>query len=412
MENNSYQTPPQDNYYQNLYNMFGGYNPILDKKACDIRRLAMFAGGACIVYILLQNLFVVFLSFMGLVGKYQRDVVFQNCANIICQVFSMLIPFFFVYYKSSEDEKNRIMIFDRPKDIKLSTLAVCAGLAICLCSNFIGNIILSLFSVSGVEFSSGSENAPVGTGILGYISMILGYAFIPALIEEFTFRGVILQPLRKYGDRFAIVMSAILFALMHGNMVQAPVALIAGIALGYFCIATGSIWTSIAIHFSNNLVSTLLTIYYEVNPVDEASNSDFPIYIIVSAIIAIGVAAFFTFRRMNEFKTVKGDSEINSKMKARLYLCAPTVVLCIVYSLYTTLSLQQTSKFTGVVLLVALIVAIAVIIVKSINRINADTRFNLSGKYTASKIFIIISAIALSFLVLTLSLAGRINIVQ
>ena len=64
--------------------------------------------------------------------------------------------------------------------------------------------------------------------------------------------------LRKYGDKFALLASALVFAVMHGNLVQAPFALIAGFGLGYLSIKTGTIWTGIAIHAANNLISVIV----------------------------------------------------------------------------------------------------------------------------------------------------------
>lgn len=405
MDYNNYQTQPGDIYNQNIYNMFGGYNPIIDKKAHHILRLGMYAGGACLVYVLLQNVGVIILSSLGLMKLYGSDAVTQNCINIFFHVFCLLLPFLFVYVKSSEEDKKSILAFDKPKSLKLSGLAVFAGLAVCLGSNFVGNTILTLFDIVGIDFSSGSENNPAASGFLGVLTTILSYAVIPALVEEFAFRGVVLQPLRKYGDKLAIVVSAAIFAFMHGNMVQAPVAFISGLALGYFCIATGSIWTSIGIHFANNLVSAFISLYY-----DNSSNpTDFVVYVVIFAIIAIGVAAYLTFRRINTGKLRKINSSFKSGLKASIYLCCPTVVLSIVYSIYSTLLLQKTSSLTGAALLIALVVTISVIISRRINVIKNDTRFKLGGIFTASKIFIIISAIALSFMVLALFLAGGVT---
>lgn len=84
---------------------------------------------------------------------------------------------------------------------------------------------------------------------------------LPALIEEFTYRGVVLVSLRPFGDRFAIVVSALLFGLLHRNMVQFPNAFLLGLALGYFMVKTNSIWTSMAIHFLNNFLIVLFALF-------------------------------------------------------------------------------------------------------------------------------------------------------
>ena len=72
-----------------------------------------------------------------------------------------------------------------------------------------------------------------------------------------------MQSLRRYGDRFAVIMSSFVFALMHGNMVQIPFAFIAGIALGYAVIKTGSLWTGIIVHFINNSMAVLSMVAFD-----------------------------------------------------------------------------------------------------------------------------------------------------
>ena len=45
--------------------------------------------------------------------------------------------------------------------------------------------------------------------------------------------------------------------MLHGNLIQAPFALIAGIGIGYAVCITGSLWTGVLIHFCNNAYSVL-----------------------------------------------------------------------------------------------------------------------------------------------------------
>jgi membrane protease YdiL (CAAX protease family) len=76
--------------------------------------------------------------------------------------------------------------------------------------------------------------------------------------EEFIFRGVILQNLRKFGNGFAVVLSALLFSLVHGNLVQMPLAFIMGLFFGFLVIEFNSIWVTIIMHFTVNTFSVLI----------------------------------------------------------------------------------------------------------------------------------------------------------
>ena len=60
-----------------------------------------------------------------------------------------------------------------------------------------------------------------------------------------------------------IVMTAILFALVHGNPAQMPNALLVGLLLGWLCYRSGSIVPGLVVHFVNNTTAYVL---YNLNP--------------------------------------------------------------------------------------------------------------------------------------------------
>lgn len=74
--------------------------------------------------------------------------------------------------------------------------------------------------------------------------------------EELMFRGVILRRLSTVSQRFAIVMSAVIFGLMHGNLIQAILGFIVGLVLGYAAVKTDSLILPIAGHIFINTCAT------------------------------------------------------------------------------------------------------------------------------------------------------------
>lgn len=95
-----------------------------------------------------------------------------------------------------------------------------------------------------LEQVSGSSNT---------FSMFLYASILAPIWEELLFRGCILRGLRPFGKRFAVLGSALLFGLFHGNLLQAPYALVVGLLLGYVTVEYSIVW-SIALHMFNNLV--------------------------------------------------------------------------------------------------------------------------------------------------------------
>ena len=82
-------------------------------------------------------------------------------------------------------------------------------------------------------------------------------AIIPAVAEEYFFRGAICKSLTVYGKGTAIAVSAVLFALMHANVEQLIYAFVAGALLAWIYVETKSIVFPILVHFLNNAIPAL-----------------------------------------------------------------------------------------------------------------------------------------------------------
>ena len=95
----------------------------------------------------------------------------------------------------------------------------------------------------------------------GLLLNLLVIALIPAIGEELTFRGVLQQGLaRKMNPHIAIVVSAAIFSFIHFQFFGFLPRMFLGLLLGYMFYITGSLWTSILMHFVNN--ATAVVVYY------------------------------------------------------------------------------------------------------------------------------------------------------
>ncbi len=100
-------------------------------------------------------------------------------------------------------------------------------------------------SMSGYysELLSASDNG---------IGVIVAVILLPAICEEILFRGVLLAEYRSLGSANAILMTALLFAMMHLSFGDFILNFCAGILLGLVASATGSVISSIAVHAAAN----------------------------------------------------------------------------------------------------------------------------------------------------------------
>ncbi len=137
---------------------------------------------------------------------------------------------------------------------KISLLLIPAAISLALASAYINSWILSIFDVSEVysELLGVSSEPYAAYEIL---LLFLSTAIVPAICEEFLFRGTILSNLMPFGRGVALVGSSVLFGLMHQNPYQILYTTVAGLMLGYAYIKTGSIWCPTLIHLCNNAFS-------------------------------------------------------------------------------------------------------------------------------------------------------------
>jgi membrane protease YdiL (CAAX protease family) len=99
------------------------------------------------------------------------------------------------------------------------------------------------------------------------ISVIL-IGIVPAFIEEMLFRGVLLNGFkRNYSEKKAILISAMLFGIIHLNPWQFVTAFIIGVIMAWIYIKTESIILCIYMHFFNNIMSIIVLKYTDVFPI-------------------------------------------------------------------------------------------------------------------------------------------------
>jgi uncharacterized protein len=93
--------------------------------------------------------------------------------------------------------------------------------------------------------------------ILAFVTIVV----LAPLLAELLFRGIILDGyLKNYSPVNSILISAFLFALIHGNLAQGIGAFVMGIVMGLLYWRTKSLLLCIALHFTNNLTAFLAMI--------------------------------------------------------------------------------------------------------------------------------------------------------
>jgi len=87
-------------------------------------------------------------------------------------------------------------------------------------------------------------------------------ALIPCVLEETVYRGFFYQEYKKADPWKAVLLSGFLFGLMHGNVNQFCYAAVMGIVFALLIEATGSILSTMLIHFAVNAFSVVMIYVY------------------------------------------------------------------------------------------------------------------------------------------------------
>lgn len=221
---------------------------------------------------------------------------------------------------------------------KMMYLLCSLGLAICMIANYVSNALIAVFDMFGIdalfEMDYGCENAL--DIVLAYVTV----ALLPALVEEFAFRGAILGVLRKHSDSLAVLVSGIAFGLMHGNFVQIPFATVVGLILGFIAVKTNSLLPGIIIHFLNNGISVTLSLL-----VENTSLSDMAVnFINLGIMLVIGIFGIISFvilstKHKGFFKLYSDDKILSFKEKLKTVCSSATVIIFIVISLFEAVAM-------------------------------------------------------------------------
>lgn len=316
---------------------FGMNRPFIFKKSKGHLKSLSKAAGICVLGFLgISQLLALLLRIDVIFDMYLNNLEFRYAFEAIYAAVGIGIPFLLLYLLRKNTYKETPIPFAMPKNKKTMLLIIMAGISACLIGSYITSFIVTFVEASfGIKFLYSQGDIPVTS--IGILMFFVRSAFVPAFIEEFALRGVIMQPLRRYGNTFAIVMSALVFALMHGNMVQLPFAFIAGIAIGYAVIATESIWTGVIIHLLNNGLSVTMAII-----ANRLENNFITMLmgIFVIGIIGIGfICALLYFNNRNRVYIRKPQEKLMHFLFVKDYIFTLPLILAITSLMVQTVML-------------------------------------------------------------------------
>lgn len=205
--------------------------------------------------------------------------------------FIILLPFF--YWIIKRDDRG--MDFGNIK-LNLSPvgIGVVVSLAISIC--VLSNYIIGLSGIAEYDTLFQKSNEVIFSG--GLLLQILVVGILVPIMEELLFRIIIYRRVRVvYGIIAGGIGSALLFAVVHGNIAQGIYAFVMGIVIVYLYEKIGSGAVCMLFHIVANLTSILIS---ELDTISE--NSWFAMILIIISILLLlgGIYGMRKYRLVTE----------------------------------------------------------------------------------------------------------------
>ncbi len=159
------------------------------------------------------------------------------------------LPVLYSFYRQGKPFRAAM----QPKrTVLVSLLAFVSGVFFALAlNNLLGMLRIADYSASYEQVSE--------TFYSGRVALeLLALGVVIPVTEEFLFRGIVYERAKNWlGPKRAALVSAVLFGVVHMNLVQFVYAFIFGILLAYFMERSGSFAAAAAAHMAANISSVL-----------------------------------------------------------------------------------------------------------------------------------------------------------
>lgn len=235
-----------------------------DLKPADIRRICLDVGVALIVSVLLQKIIFIAMVFLlrGFVnagletGSTMFTVLNYTFSNISTYIPKLIA--FGVLYKKYRPLKRLDTQYENKSYYPLIFIPAMFAFAmwgsnITTCINYILQLLFGAGEIQNVMEAIAPSSFSAG------VVTLIFTAFVAPIFEEIIYRHLLLRSLKPIGDTPAIIISALVFGLAHGNFDQFAYAFLSGIIFGLMAVRYDTIIPGMVLHLINNFFVTVIT---------------------------------------------------------------------------------------------------------------------------------------------------------
>lgn len=312
-----------------------------DLKPADIRMICLDVGVALIVSVLLQKIIFIAMVFLlrGFVnagletGSTMFTVLNYTFSNISTYIPKLIA--FVVLYKKYRPLKRLDTQYENKSYYPLIFIPAMFAFAmwgsnITTCINYILQLLFGAGEIQNVMEAIAPSSFSAG------VVTLIFTAFVAPIFEEIIYRHLLLRSLKPIGDTPAIIISALVFGLAHGNFDQFAYAFLSGIIFGLMAVRYDTIIPGMVLHLINNFFVTVITYQKQLTGIGglwdglvDAAAALGNIIVNISYFAAPFVAVLLAFCGAAKLTPVGGEH----KHKKMLAVLSPVFILAMVVML-------------------------------------------------------------------------------
>ena len=210
--------------------------------------------GSYVLKLLLQVIIVIVLGVTDVDPDFSKTIAYACIITSSNEIAFLLTPL--AYGKIKGYDTIRGMGFEGRFSLWATLLVIPLSVALICMGQPLAEGFVRLVALIGYDTSAATSIMPSTPGELAATLILV--ALLPAIAEEYVFRGCVARAFARKGYVFAVFMSALLFAIMHGSPLQLVHQFLIGVVCAVLFFATRSLWPPMILHFLNNAIALVL----------------------------------------------------------------------------------------------------------------------------------------------------------
>lgn len=218
------------------------------------RRLAIPALAISFVFLFSAIVQSVLIEILGRYAPQVMDYDWYVWVMSMVPLYALGMPLSILIYRLEP-------VHEKPMQRKLGIGSFLGLLAVCFALMYVGNYLGQLVNtvIGAIVGKKPTNQLEALTAASPLWTNLLFCGILAPVMEELFYRKLFIDRLRRFGDLPAVLISGVVFGLIHGNFYQFFYAALIGILFGLIYVHTGRIRYTVALHVIFNMIGGVYT---------------------------------------------------------------------------------------------------------------------------------------------------------